>query len=92
MKYAVFLHVFNAISVNVYVFLEHFLNNFRNFSYTNSTQYQEISCNNAIHVHGNDKYVTVISQARVGYHCYYTRPRPRASGRVLITMISYECL
>ena len=57
MKYAVFLCVFNAISVNVYVFLEHFLNNFRNFSYTNSTQYQEISCNNAIRVHGSDKYM-----------------------------------
>ena len=27
---------------------------------------------------------------RVGYHCYYTSPR-RSRGRVLITMISYEC-
>ena len=39
-------------------------------------------------------YVIVISQAQVGYHCYYTRLRvkPEARGRVLITMISYECL
>ena len=29
---------------------------------------------------------------RVGYYCYYTRPGSRRSGgRVLITMISYEC-
>ena len=27
---------------------------------------------------------------RVGYHCYYTSPR-QSRGRVLITMISYEC-
>ena len=42
MKYAVFLHVFNFISVNVYVFLEYFLNNL-GISASNFTQYQEIS-------------------------------------------------
>ena len=33
--------------------------------------------------------ITCTSQARVGYHCYYRRPR---AGQVLITMISYKCL
>jgi len=33
------------------------------------------------------KYVIVISQAGVGYHCYYD-----TQGQVLKTMISYECL
>jgi len=47
MRYGVFVHVFNDVSINAYVFLEYFLNNFKN-STINSTKYPEIC--NTIHV------------------------------------------
>jgi len=57
-KYGVFMHIFNDISTNAYIFQEYFLNNFKNFNYEFHTiiimKYLEI--HNIIHVTAINNY------------------------------------